>query len=64
VRQARATFPPEIHLPEKDLPILQAAIEAHANYLLTGDVRHFGPYFDRQVGGVKILRPAQYFKRK
>lgn len=59
-----ANIPPGIDLPEKVLPILQAAIEGHANYLLTGDVRHFGPYFGRQVGGVKILRPAQYLRRK
>jgi len=57
-------IPSGIHLPEKDLPILQAAIEARANFLLTGDIRHFGPYFGRKVEGVEIFRPAQYLKRK
>lgn len=56
--------PPGIRLPEKDVPILQAAIEARANYLLTGDIRHFEPYFGRKVEGVEILRPAQYLRRK
>jgi len=35
-------LPREISLPEKDVPILLAAITAEANYLLTGDIRHFG----------------------
>ncbi len=57
-------IPSGIHLPQKDSPILLAAIEARANYLLTGDIRHFAPYFGRKVEGVQILRPAQYLKRK
>jgi predicted nucleic acid-binding protein len=57
-------IPPGIRLPEKDVPILQAAIEARASYLLTGDIRHFGPYLGRRVDGVEILTPAQYLKRK
>ncbi len=56
--------PSEIRLPEKDIPILQAAIEARANYLLTGDIRHFGPYLGRKVEGVEILVPAQYLKHR
>lgn len=57
-------LPSGIRLPEKDLPILQAAIEARANNLLTGDVRHFGPYLGRKVEGGEILVPAQYLKRR
>jgi uncharacterized protein len=33
-------LPRGISLPEKDVPILLAAIEARATHLLTGDVRH------------------------
>lgn len=54
------SLPKDISLPEKDRPILLAAIEARANYLLTGDVRHFGAYFGRKIEGLIILLPAQY----
>ena len=37
-----------------------AAIEASANYLLTGDRDPFGAYFDKSIEGVRILRPAAY----
>jgi predicted nucleic acid-binding protein len=57
-------LPRGIVLPQKDAPILIAAIEAHATHLLTGDVRHFGPYFGRKIGGVTILLPAEYLKRR
>lgn len=56
-------IPSGIHLPEKDVPILQAATEARANFLLTGDIRHFGPYLGRKIDGVEILTPAQYLHR-
>src|ERR1700693_6588875 len=49
-------------LPEKDRPILLAAIEARATHLLTGDVKHFGPYFGKNVGGVQISLPGEYLR--
>lgn len=51
-------------LPEKDRPILQAAIQARATHLLTGDERHFGMYFGRRCGGALVLAPADYFQRR
>ena len=57
-------IPPGIRLPEKDIPILQAAIEGRADFLLTGDIRHFGPYLGRKVEGVVILLPAQYLRQR
>ena len=54
-------IPAGIKLPEKDSP-LQAAIEARASYLLTGDIRHFGTYLGRTITGVEILAPAEYLK--
>ncbi|MBX6423446.1 PIN domain-containing protein [Thermosulfurimonas sp. F29] len=54
----------EIDLPEKDRPILLAAIKAKATHLLTGDIRHFGKFFGRSVKGVLVLPPAVYFKAK
>jgi uncharacterized protein len=44
------------HLPEKDAPILAAAIASRADYLVTGDVRHFGPYFGKTIADAKIIR--------
>jgi predicted nucleic acid-binding protein len=56
--------PHGVRLPDKDAPILQAAIEGRANYLLTGDIRHFGPYLSRTIAGVQILTPAEYLKNR
>lgn len=52
--------PPHIELPDKDRPILSAAVNAGATHLLTGDFRHFGPYYGEEIGGVLILPPADY----
>jgi len=55
-------LPPGVSLPEKDAPILLAAIEARADYLLTGDIRHFGAYLGRKVERVEILTPRRYLQ--
>jgi uncharacterized protein len=55
-------LPSGITLPEKDTPILLAAMEAQATHLVTGDVRHFGPYFGQTVQGVLVVTPAEYLK--
>jgi predicted nucleic acid-binding protein len=52
-----------VSLPEKDAPILQAAIHGRATHLLTGDKQYFGKYFGRRLGGVLVLPPAEYFLR-
>jgi predicted nucleic acid-binding protein len=57
-------LPRGIVLPEKDAPILLAAIEARATHLLTGDVRHFGLYFGREIRGVRIDLPGRYLKMR
>lgn len=56
-------LPRGITLPEKDMPILLAAIEARATHLLTGDVRHFGPYLGKKIHGVRIVLPGEYLRR-
>jgi predicted nucleic acid-binding protein len=56
-------LPRGVILPEKDRPILQAALHARATHLLTGDKQHFGQYFGRRLGGVLVLPPAEYFQR-
>ena len=55
-------LPTGIFLPEKDIPIALAAISARATHLLTGDVRHFGPYLGQKIGGVLLLLPADYLE--
>ncbi len=53
-----------VSLPDKDVPILLAAMEARATHLITGDVRHFGPHFGKTMGGILVLRPAEYLKKR
>src|SRR5258708_1138101 len=60
----RARLPEGVELPQKDVPILQAAISAHASHLLTSDLKHFGEYFWQIIEGVTILPPAVYLKAK
>jgi predicted nucleic acid-binding protein len=57
-------LPRGISLPEKDAPILLAAIAARATHLLTGDVRHFGEYFGKKIEGVGIMLPGAYLRRR
>ena len=47
-------------LPEKDVPIMAAAIQGGATHLITGDVRHFGHLMGTRVGGVLVMRPATF----
>ena len=37
-----------------------AAISIKADYLLTGDVIHFGKYFGQTVRGITICLPRNY----
>ena len=59
---AERKLPRWVSLPDKDVPIVLAAIEARATHLLTGDVRHFGPYFGKKIAGVAIVLPGEYFR--
>ena len=53
-----------VRIDAKDRPILLAAIRGKADYLLTGDGRHFGHLYGKRIEGVMVLRPAQYFERR
>ena len=53
---------PPISLPEKDWPIFLAALDARATHLITGDIRHFGPYLGKAIQGILIMTPAHYLK--
>jgi uncharacterized protein len=47
------------YLPDKDAPILAAALAGKADILVTGDNRHFGKMFNKKYKGVLVLTPAQ-----
>ena len=51
-----------IPLPEKDRPILLAAMKCKASHLLTGDVKNFGPYMNQPDGsrGIGIQTVAEF----
>jgi predicted nucleic acid-binding protein len=58
----RGSLPPGISLPEKDVPILLAALGAGASHLLTGDIRHFGAYLGKKIEGMTLMLPGEYLK--
>lgn len=47
----------ELPLPEKDRPVLAAAIRLGCEALVTGDRTHFGSLFGRKIHGVTIYSP-------
>ncbi len=49
-----------ITLPDKDWPILGGALAADSTHLITGDLKHFGRYFQKRIAGILILPPADY----
>ena len=57
-------LPRGIALSEKDVPIPLAALEARATHLLTGDVRHFGPYLGKKIEGITIMLPGVFLKSR
>jgi len=58
VRWARSTG-----LPDKDAPILAAAVQAKAEMLVTGDRADFGGLYERKLRGVEILTPRTALER-
>jgi predicted nucleic acid-binding protein len=52
-----------VDLPDKDKPIMLAAVDTGATHLITGDFSHFGPYYGEFVAGVLVLAPAAYLRR-
>lgn len=47
-------------LPEKDRPVLAAAIQHRCKILLTGDKTHFGSFYGQTIEGVEIHSPASF----
>jgi uncharacterized protein len=44
-------------LPEKDRPVLAAAMDLHCRALVTGDRTHFGTLYGKTLAGVTIHSP-------
>ena len=51
-------LPELLLLPVKDRHVLAAAIQAHADYLITGDKKHFNQWFRQTICGVRIEPPT------
>ena len=51
-------LPDTLILPEKDRPVLAAAIHHRCDILITGDRTHFGPLYGTTIRGVTVLSPA------
>ena len=64
VPESAVELPAGVELPEKDVPILQAAIAADTSHLITGDRRDFGRYFGEELGGVTVVTPRQYLETR
>ena len=47
-------------LPEKDRPILEAAVGSGCSILLTGDVTHFGHLIATKVEGVRVMTVSMF----
>ncbi len=56
--QSRVATPAALSwLPEKDRPVLAAAIRLRCDALVTGDRAHFGAGYGQMFGGVTIHSP-------
>lgn len=51
-----------IVLPAKDWPVVGGALAAGATHLITGDHRHFGPFFGKRLLGVLVPPPGDYLR--
>ena len=62
VAESDAPMPASVKLPDKDHPILKAAIAAEATHLITGDVKDFGRYFGTRIDGILVVTPADFIR--
>lgn len=57
IQPMNATLSATMPLPEKDRPVLAAAISLGCEALVTGDQTHFGPFYGKKLGSVAIYSP-------
>ena len=53
-----ATVEATLAIPDKDRPVLAAAMRLGCDALVTGDRTHFGAFFGKALGGVRIFWPS------
>jgi predicted nucleic acid-binding protein len=55
-----------IDLPKKDQPIFLTALKCRATHLLTGDIRHFGPFMKdpSKTVGMTIMTVADFLSSR
>ena len=63
VPEADPVIPCPVDLPDKDVPVLMAAIQSRATHLITGDLAHFGSYRGKTFLGVFICTPGDYLSK-
>lgn len=56
--EAASELGTQFSLPEKDRPVLAAAIRLECAVLITGDRTHFGRFYGKAISGVEVLAPA------
>ena len=64
IPEADQTLSCPVDLPEKDKPVFMAAVLSQADYLITGDVTHFGKYFGQTIMGVTVCTVRDYIQSK
>src|SRR6266566_6063388 len=57
VQSANAALEDTLSLPDKDRPVLAAAIRQRCAALVTGDRTHFGRHYGKTIHGVTIHSP-------
>lgn len=55
ISPATAPLSEDHGLPEKDRPILEAAVGTRCTVLLTGDITHFGHLIGKKAEGVRVM---------
>lgn len=58
LRAGGTPLPETMVLPEKDRPVLAAAIHHRCDILVTGDRTHFGALYGKTIRGVTVMPPA------
>ena len=53
-----------MQIAEKDRPIMESAIKIKATHLLTGDLRHFGPFMNKleETAGIVIQTVSEFLE--
>lgn len=62
VPEPPASFSCPISLNKKDIPVFAAALSSKATHFITGDIKHFGQYFSKAIGGIIFCTPGEYLR--